>query len=194
MYRVIVIFLAVMVLPLSVYAGEPTKVLGKTVDQVIEVLKDQSLKGEMKKEERIQKINSIVSKTFNFREMAKKSLDKYWSMRTVQEQKDFEKLFRKLLEKTYTERIENYSDEKVNYKDEIIKGKYAMVKTTIVNSQKKSIAVNYKMKQFSNGWMVYDVVIDGVSLVKNYKNQFKEIITNNSYEELVTRLNRKVAS
>jgi phospholipid transport system substrate-binding protein len=192
MYRIIVGVFLTLVLSMPVYAGTPTETLKKTVDEVINVLKDKSLKAEDKREEKISRLSSAVGETFNFKEMAKRALDKHWNTITSQEQKDFQVLFRKLLERTYTERIENYSDEKVIYLDELIKGKYALVKTKVVNNQKKTIPVNYKMKQFGSQWMVYDVVIEGVSLVRNYKTQFDQIITNQSYQELVKRLNKKI--
>lgn len=192
MYRIVVVLLLIFFLPMHASASTPTQTLKDTVNKVIDVLKDQSLKGDSKKQERARKLSTIVGKTFNFKEMAKKSLDKHWNERTPEEQREFEDLFRKLLERTYSERIENYSDEEVSFLDEIIKGRYALVKTRIVNSQNKAIPVNYKMKQFDTHWEVIDVSIEGVSLVKNYRTQFNEILTNHSYSELITRLNKKL--
>ncbi len=179
--------------PWQALAGEATDQVKETVDQVIDVLNNKELKKPDKKELRRKKLREIVDKRFDFEEMAKRSLALNWNKRTPEEKKEFVALFSDLLENTYIRKIERYEDEKVVYTDERIEGSYADVKTKIVKTkQEVEIPVEYKIFKQKDKWEVYDVIVEGVSLVNNYRNQFNSIIRSESYAGLVKRLKEKV--
>jgi phospholipid transport system substrate-binding protein len=121
------------------------------------------------------------------------AMAKYWKERTPEEKKDFIILFGKLLERTYLDNVENYSGESVKYLEEKIDGKYAMIKTIVLTQGNTEIDVNYRLREKSGKWMVYDIFIEGVSLVNNYRTQFNDILLKSSYQELVKRLEEKIA-
>ena len=137
-------------------------------------------------------MKDIIFPKFNFLEMGKRSLgNKHWKNIKPEERKAFVDVFGKLLENSYANKLESYSDEKINYVDEIVKGKYAMVKTEVVRKN-DSINVDYKLIEGSNEWLVYDIVVEGVSLIKNYRSQFGKVIHNDSFDKLMDKLNAKV--
>ena len=160
-----------------------------TIDQVLEIIADQNLKSNpvLKRE----KLRQVIGLRFNFKQMVMRSLAKNYKDRSDAERKEFTSLFKKLLENSYASKIENYKDEKINYVDEKIKGKYAMVRTQIVRKD-GVVDVDYKMLKDGDQWLVYDFVIEGVSLIRNYKSQFSKIISTESYAALVSKLSKKV--
>jgi phospholipid transport system substrate-binding protein len=160
-----------------------------TIDQVLEIIADQNLKSNpvLKRE----KLRQVIGLRFNYKQMVMRSLAKNYKDRSDAERKEFTSLFKKLLENSYASKIENYKDEKINYVDEKIKGKYAMVSTQIVRKD-GVVDVDYKMLKDGDQWLVYDFVIEGVSLIRNYKSQFSKIISTESYAALVSKLSKKV--
>jgi phospholipid transport system substrate-binding protein len=177
--------------PSQALAGEPTVQVKQTVDAVLDVLRNKELKKPEKTEQRRTKIRQVVSGRFDFAEMAKRSLAQHWKKRTPEEQKEFVPLYTDLLENTYIRKIERYENEKVVYLDEKIEGDHATVKTNIVTTKNAEIPIEYRLLKEGDQWKAYDVVIEGVSLVNNYRNQFNNIIRSGSYEELVKRLKNK---
>jgi phospholipid transport system substrate-binding protein len=173
----------------SVFASEITKSVKATIDEVINIVTDESLKNQVST--RREKIRQAIAKRFNFHQMVMRSLAQDWKNRTPKEQKEFQDLFKRLLENSYASKIESYSDEKINYSDEIVKGKYALVKTEIVRKD-STIEVDYKLIKNNGEWMVYDFVIEGVSMIRNYRSQFSKIIRKDSYEVLVQKLSDKI--
>ena len=171
-------------------AGEPTEQIRQTVDDVLEVLNNKELKKPDKAEIRKKKIHDIVYKRFDFEEMAKRSLGVHWAQRKPEERKEFVALYSDLLENTYTKKVERYENEKVAYTGEKLDGQYATVKT-VVSTKDVDIPVEYRIFKAAGKWGVYDIVIEGVSLVNNYRSQFNQIIRSGSYEELVKRLREK---
>ncbi|MBI5639918.1 MAG: ABC transporter substrate-binding protein, partial [Nitrospirae bacterium] len=176
----------------SAFAGEATEQVRQTVDTVMDVLKDQELKKPEKKEQRRKKIREVVDRRFDFEEMAKRSLALHWAKRTPEERKEFVALYSDLLQNTYIRKIERYENEKVAYLSEKADGPYAVVKTNIITTKEVTIPVDYKIFRKEGKWEVYDIVIEGVSLVNNYRSQFGQIIGSGSYEELVKRLRNKM--
>lgn len=172
-------------------AGEPTEQIRKTVDALTNILNDKDLKKPEKKTERRAKLRKTIRENFNFDEMAKRSLGLHWKGRTPEEQKEFVALYTELLENTYFRRIERYEGEKVNYTDEKIDDAYALVKTIVIVPNKPTIPIDYRITKKESGWSIYDINIEGVSLVNNYRTQFNSIIRSHSYEELVKRLKNK---
>ena len=190
-------FLGCMLIAVSLFfsAGEVfaeskiTEELRGTIDQVLEIIADQNLKSNpvLKRE----KLRQVIGLRFNYKQMVMRSLAKNYKDRSDAERKEFTSLFKKLLENSYASKIENYKDEKINYVDEKVKGKYAMVRTQIVRKD-GVVDVDYKMLKDGDQWLVYDFVIEGVSLIRNYKSQFSKIISTESYAALVSKLNKKV--
>jgi phospholipid transport system substrate-binding protein len=160
-----------------------------TIDQVLEIVADQDLKKDPVL--RREKLRQVIGLRFNYKQMVMRSLAKNYKNRSDEERKEFTGLFKKLLENSYASKIENYKDETINYVDEKVKGKYALVRTQIVRKD-GVIDVDYKMLKDNGQWLVYDFVIEGVSLIRNYKSQFSKIISTESYAALVSKLSKKI--
>jgi len=177
--------------PLRADAGEPTDQVRETVDAVMKILGDKELRKPEKEKERRASIRQTVIKRFDFEEMAKRSLAAHWKDRTPAEQKEFVALYSDLLENTYIRKIERYENQKVVYNDERLDGDFAVVKTKIVDKNGLSIPVEYRIIRKKDKWEVYDIIIEGISLVNNYRTQFTQIIRSNSYNDLLKRLREK---
>jgi phospholipid transport system substrate-binding protein len=171
--------------------GEPTEQIRRTVDNVITILNNRELKKPENEQKRKDMIRAAIEKRFDFAEMAKRSLGIYWQKRTPDEQKEFVSLFSDLLEDTYIRKIERYHDEKVVYVGEKEEGLYATVKTKIVSTSGIETPVEYKIFKKEDKWEVYDIIVEGVSLVNNYRTQFNQIMSSGSFEELMKKLKRK---
>ena len=184
-------FLFLSILSINVYAGDPTNLMKQTIDKIIDILKNKELKKAEKTNERRVAIRKVVGERFDFEEMAKRSLALHWKKRTPEERKEFVPLFSDLLERSYIKKIEGYTDEKFLYTDEKIDVDYAVVNTRIITKRNVEIPIEYRLLNKNGKWEVYDVVIEGVSLVNNYRNQFNKIIRKDSYEELVRRMKNK---
>ena len=165
--------------------------LKSVIDQVIKIVQDPKYKKD--KAKRRAKMRSIINPKFDYEEMGKRSLGKKdWMARTPEERKQFIDLFGKLLENSYASKIESYQDEKIEYGDEIVKGRYAMVKTRIVRKD-DTINVDYKLIRDNGQWRVYDFVIEDVSMIRNYRSQFSKIIRKDSFQVLMDKMAKKVA-
>lgn len=174
----------------TVQASGITDGLKTVIDRVLSVVADPQYQNDRKT--RRDKMKGIIFPKFNFLEMGKRSLgSKQWKARSPQERKVFVDIFGKLLENSYATKLEGFSDEKINYVDEIIKGKFAMVKTEVVRKN-ENIGIDYKMIKTGSEWLVYDIVIAGVSTIKNYRSQFARIIHSDSFNTLMEKLNAKV--
>jgi phospholipid transport system substrate-binding protein len=192
--RVAALFVSLTFFLISVpYAesGGPKEGLKANVDKVLEVLRDKELKKPENKQKRREKIRKVLRQNFNYEEMSKRALAIHWKKRTPAEKKEFISLFRDLLERSYIKRIEAYTDENVVYAAESIDSDYAEVKTKIITERKVEIPINYRLLKSSSKWKVYDVVIEGVSLIKNYRTQFNKIIRSQSFEALIKRMKNK---
>ncbi|HSB04156.1 MAG TPA: ABC transporter substrate-binding protein [Thermodesulfobacteriota bacterium] len=193
LYRGIGIFFLVLGITIPGLAGEPTEKIKKTTDRILSIVANPALKDPSRAKARKRSIRSAVDEQFDWEEMARRSLGRHWDQRTSDEKKEFVRLFADLLDRTYMNKVEGYSGEKVRYEGETIDGNYASVKMKIVTKQNKDIPVEYRLKKEKNDWFVYDVSIEGVSLVNNYRTQFNSIIVQSSYENLVKKLREKVA-
>jgi len=193
LFRNIVCFLLVLVVTVPVLAGEPTEQIKQTTDKILSIVKDPALKSPSKAQERRRLIHKAVDERFDWEEMARRSLGRYWAQRTPEEKKEFVHLFSELVERTYMSKVEDYSGEKVRYEGETIDGNYAVVKVNIITQKNRNISVDYRLQKEGSEWLVYDVSIEGVSLVNNYRSQFNSIILQSSYENLLRRLKAKVA-
>ena len=173
-------------------AGDATDQIRETADAVINVLNNKELKKPENKQKRRKQLREIVDKRFDFAEMAKRSLGFAWNKRTPEEKKEFVSLFSDLLEDTYIRKIERYEREKVIYTGERVEGSYAAVRTKVVTDQGVEIPVEYRIFKKGTKWEVYDIIIEGVSLVNNYRSQFSSIINSDTYAGLVKKLKEKV--
>lgn len=169
--------------------SEVTSQLKDTIEKVIKIVQDEAL--DKDKQARRVALRKTIAERFNYRQMVMRSLAKNWDTRSDQERQEFIALFKSLLENSYANKLEAYQDEKINYVDEIIKGKYALVKTEVVRKS-STIGVDYKLIQEKGSWQVYDFVIEGVSMIRNYRSQFTKIIRRDSYEVLVQKLTDKI--
>ncbi|MBI3809272.1 MAG: ABC transporter substrate-binding protein [Nitrospirae bacterium] len=176
----------------TAWAGPPTDAVKKSVDEVIRILENPDWKKPEKKEDRRKLLEQTIAQRFNFTEMAKRSLGAEWAKRTPEEQKEFAANFQTLLANTYIGRIEAYSGEKVQYLKELNDGEYAETYTH-VDTGKSVIDINYRMQK-TEDWRVYDVVVEGTSLVLNYREQFKRILRKDSFAELSKQLRDKSSS
>ena len=173
------------------WAGAPSDQLKTQIDRAVKVLDDLAGKKDTKVQERRAAVRKIANEIFDFGETAKRSLARHWTPRTPAEREEFVRLFADLLERSYISRIELYGGEKIAYVGETIDGDQAVVRTRLVTKQGTEIPVEYRMRLRDGKWLVYDVVIEGVSLIANYRAQFNKIITTSSYEELVKRMKTK---
>lgn len=177
--------------PSVLLAGAPTEEIQKTVDKAVAVLKNPSLKSDGKKKERRDQIRQALLPRFDFSEMARRSLGAHWRQRTPEEQREFVALFSDLLEHAYIERIEAFNDEKFVYTRERQDRDYAEVDAKIQTPKGEEFSISYKLHLLDQNWKVYDVVIENISLVNNYRDQFNRVITKSSYEELIRRIKDK---
>ena len=175
------------------YAGEPTDQLKQSIDAVLAVLTNRELRQPGKEAERRAEIRKIVYDRFDFREMARSALALNWRQRTPEEKKEFVALFGDLIEDTYIRKVERYSGEKVLYGDEFVHDHNALVRTKVITKTNTEIPIDYMLLKKGAKWWVYDVKIEGVSLVNNYRTQFEDIIASSSYKDLVSRLKKKVS-
>jgi len=173
------------------WAGPPTEQLRAQIDRVLKVLEDPELKKEPRALDRRAAVRKIANDIFDFSETAQRSLARHWAPRTPAERAEFVQLFADLLERSYISKIEVYGGEKIQFIGESIDGDRATVRTRITTREGSDIPIDYRMLPRGSRWLVYDVVIEGVSLVANYRAQFNKIITTSSYKELVKKMRTK---
>jgi phospholipid transport system substrate-binding protein len=168
----------------------PTEVVRTTITEVFRILEDEKLKDPAKRIPRRHMLEEIIASHFDYMEMSKRALAANWTPLTASERAEFVELFKSFLSDRYAEKIEGYSGEQVHYLSERIEGNYAEVRTEL-RSSKVEIPMDYRLHMRDGTWHAYDIVVDGVSLVKNYRSQFDKIIRSDSYQELVRRLRER---
>lgn len=172
------------------YAGEPTEAIRGTIDEVLRILGDKQLKEPSKANERRQLLETVVGERFDYQEMSRRSLGAPWNNLSDKEKDEFVSLFQTLLVNTYADKVESYSGEGVQYVNERREKEYAEVRTKVLTG-KTEIPLDYRLLNKGSTWRVYDVVVDGVSLVSNYRGQFSKILRTSSYADLVDQLRKK---
>jgi len=185
-----VVWLLMVVGP-PVEAGIPTDQLKSGTDRVLKLLQDPELKKPGKVDERRKQIRSVANEIFDWQETGKRALARHWQARTPQQREEFSTLFADLIERSYVSKIEAYSGEKILYLGEAIEGEQATVHTKLVTKSNTEIPIDYRMQKEGDRWRTYDVLIEGVSLVGNYRTQFNRIIQQASYDELLKKLKTK---
>jgi len=194
-------FVRMMVLALTVWsvalvvpgkaAASVTDEIRKTVDEVVRIVSDKEMKMPSSEKKRRQELKAAIGRIFDYGEMAKRSLATHWKDRSPAERQEFVKLFETLLENSYASKIESYDREKIVYDKETNEGGYAEVKSRVITPKRDEYSLDYRLIMEGGRWMVYDVVIEGVSLISNYRTQFNRIITGQGYGELVRKLRAK---
>ena len=169
-------------------AASRTEDVRKTVDEVVRIVSDKELKKPQNEQKRRKALKAAIGKIFDHAEMAKRSMGQNWKELTPVQQKEFTDLFATLLESSYAGKIESYNNEKIIYLKEIEDGDYAEVKSRIVTARHDEFSLDYRLMRDGDRWKVYDIVIEGVSLVSNYRSQFNKIIKAQGYQELVKKM------
>jgi phospholipid transport system substrate-binding protein len=190
MKRYVIIIFAGIFLATNSFAGV-TDDVKKTVGEVIRIATDTNLKKH--EQQRRQALKKTIGTMFDYSEMAKHSLGKHWNQRTQAECSQFTNLFASLLESSYAGKIESYNNEKIIYLKETVDGNYAEIKSKVFTGKRDEYSLDYRLINENGKWMVYDVIIEGVSLVANYRAQFNKLITTNGYNELVKKLQTKAS-
>ncbi len=162
-----------------------------TVDQVIKIVSDKEMKKPSNEQKRRSALKQVIGRIFDYGEMAKRSMGVHWKAQTPAQQKEFVSLFSTLLENSYAGKIESYNQEKIVYDRENVEGNYAEVDSRVITAKRDEYSLDYRLLKEGNKWMIYDVVIEGVSLVSNYRTQFNKIINEQGYKELLKKLRTK---
>jgi len=188
------VVLLLMFLPLShSWAQEsgPGKIVVATIDRGIRILEDPALQGFDKFQERKDKLWAILTPVFNFKETSRRALGHHWKNRTDKEKEEFVSVFTQILRDIYLGKTDTYSGGKFIYVREIVKGNRGKVQTNFITSDKKKVVVDFSMRISEGTWKIYDITIEGVSMVGNYRNQFNAILAKSSFEELMEKLYKK---
>jgi phospholipid transport system substrate-binding protein len=169
------------------WAGPPSDQLSAGIDRVFKILGDPELEGDTKLHQRRTAIITVASEIFDFGEMAKRSLGQYWAQRTLAERGEFVRLFTAVVEHSYISKVDQRGAGKMTVQGEQIDGGYAVVRTMLPLSSGQEMPIDYRMHNTDDRWRVYDLTVDGISLVANYRAQFNKIIRTSSYDALVTK-------
>jgi len=171
------------------WAGPPTDIVKQVIERALDALKEDGSSAQARR----QKVKRIVDPYFDYQEMARRSLGPNWGKLSPGQRQEFVALFSQLLEASYSDKIEKYAQNvRIDYIGEIPSGDTVEVRTVVVRANDR-IPLNYRLMKHGETYKVYDVVIEGVSLVSNYRSQFSRIIHESSYAELVKRLKTKVS-
>lgn len=169
------------------WAGPPTDQLRAGIDRVYKILSDPELEGATKGDRRRTAIVIAAREIFDYGEMAKRSLGQHWEQRTLAERGEFVRLFTELIQRSYISKVDQRGAEKMIMQGEKVDGDYAVVRTTLPLGPGREMPIDYKMHNTDDRWQVYDLSIDGISLVANYRAQFNKVIRTSSYEALVAK-------
>lgn len=192
MFKKIAVAVVSVIMLTSTAFASVTDDVKRTVEDVIRIVADKEMQKTSNEQKRRDAIKKALSTVFDHQEMAKRSLGRHWNQRTPEERKQFVELFARLLENSYAGKIESYSNEKIVYGREFVEDGHAEVRSKVVTARRDEYTLDYKLiKQPSGKWVVYDVVIEGSSLVSNYRTQFNRIITANGYQELLKKMQSK---
>ena len=169
-------------------AGAPTDQVREYSEAVVKILEDPTLKAEDRKPERRAAVRKIAAEVFDVQETARRALGPHWHQRTPQQREEFVQLFAELLEQTYISKIDLFGGEKLRFTEEKVDGDNAIVRAKVVTRQQTEVPVEARMLRKGDRWLIYDILIENISLVGNYRAQFDRIIRTSSYDELVKRL------
>ncbi len=173
------------------HAGVPTEQLRGATDRVLKLLQDPELKQPARTEERRKQIRAVANEIFDWQETGKRALARHWQGRTPQQRQEFSQLFADLIERSYVGKLELYSGERIVYLGDAGEGDQATARTRLITKSNTEIPIDYRMQKEGDRWRVYDVTIEGVSLVGNYRSQFNRIIQQSGFDELMKKLKTK---
>jgi len=188
----ILIFAFLLVIPLQGYAATPIETVETGVNKILKMLGDPAFKAQSK-DQQIATLGDEIDNVFDFKELSRRTLGRSWKKMSAEQQTEFVELFKELLQGVYADRLLAYSDQKVIFDKEVMlkKGR-AEVQSYLQTSDGTKIPLFYRLTDKTGSWKVYDVIIEGVSMVKNYRTQFREIISKDSPEKLLEILRKKV--
>ncbi len=173
------------------WAESPKQVVVESIDKSLEILRDPLLQDVSRISERKQKLWEILAPIFDFQEISRRALGRHWKNHTAKERKEFTLIFTNILKNTYLHKSDSYAGQNIIYLRENTQGNRSKVQTNIITTEGKKIAVDYSAYKSDNGWKVYDVAIEGVSVVGNYRSQFNSILNKSSFAELIQKLKTK---
>ena len=177
-----------LLLPGAALAGPPTDILRGTIDQVLSILRQAELDSDTKRE----KIRAVINQRFDYRAMSQSTLAQNWRNASAEQKRRFVELYARLMQDTYLVMVEEYTNQEVSYGDEKIrKERYAQVDTVILD-QGKQIPVNYKLRLKDGDWFVYDVIIEGVSMINNYRSSYQQIVKSDGMDGLLLKIEAKL--
>ena len=176
---------------LTAAAGVPTDQLKRSTDRVLELVRDPTLQGPSKTEVRRREIRAVADEIFDWQTTGRRALARHWQPLSAGQRAEFSTLFADLVEQSYVSKIEAYTGETIRYLGENVAGDEATVHTKLVTKSNTEVSIDYRMAKEGDRWRVYDVVIEGVSLVNNYRSQFNRIIAQLGYDELVKKMKTK---
>lgn len=177
--------------PLWAFAGPALDTVKTNANVVLDVLRDPKLKGESGKKVKEQKIEAAADKLFDYVELSKRTLGLNWNKFSMDQRKEFVDLFKALLRNTYVDKITAYTNQKVTFTKEVSLSENTMEVQSVVVSSSAQTPINYRVIKKDDEWKVYDVVIEGVSLVSNYRTQFRETLANNPPQTLIDTLRKR---
>ena len=185
------IALVAALVPVCVYGSAPMEKMKTHIGRTLDILGDPALRGAPGKKTKEERIRIISEELFDFTELSRRSLGKNWSKLSTEQQEEFLLLFKALLMKTYADRMTAYTDEKVIYGKEIVLSEKTVEMQTTLATKTDSISIDYRLMLGDGQWRVYDVVIEGVGLIDNYRSQFREILAGNPPQVLIDKLRKK---
>jgi len=185
------LFLFCILLPAPSRAGGPTEQVRGTVDKVLTIVRSSHPTSQAQMETQRAQLVEVIYPRFDFAEMAKRSLGRHWAGRTPEEQREFVTIFAAMLGRSYAGNIESSTSQKVLYTRESEDQSYAEVDTKIVTENRPPLSINYKLQSVNKEWKVYDLVIEDISVVNNYRSQFDRVIVRSSFEDLVRVMKEK---
>jgi len=187
-----ILLMCMLMLPLQALAGVPLDTIKANVNGVLEVLRDPKLQGEYGKKVKEQKVVAAAEKLFDFIELSKRTLGLYWNKLIPEQRKEFVELFKAILKDAYVEKITAYTNQQVNFSKEVSLSENTVEVQSTVVTKNAAVPINYRVIKREQDWKVFDVVIEGVSLISNYRTQFREILGNNPPERLLETLRKKL--
>lgn len=182
--RIVASVLTVLAVATPVLAGAPTEQVRQYTEQVVKILENPDLRTADKR----QAVRKVAHEVFDVTETARRALGRHWQARTPAEREEFIQLFADLLERTYISKIDLYGGERLKYTSETIDGDFALVRARIMTNRATEIPVEARMLKRADQWLIYDIIIENVSLIMNYRMQFDRIIRTASFQELVRKL------
>ena len=189
-----ILLMCMLMLPLQALAGVPLDTIKANVNGVLEVLRDPKLQGEYGKKVKEQKVVAAAEKLFDFIELSKRTLGLYWNKLIPEQRKEFVELFKAILKDAYVEKITAYTNQQVNFSKEVSLSENTVEVQSTVVTKNAAVPINYRVIKREQDWKVFDVVIEGVSLISNYRTQFREILGNNPPERLLETLRKKLGA